>query len=206
MSTVTDTVAHFATEPVAAAPVPTEWGTFDCHAFRGADGNEHLAFTRGDVHGDDPVTVRVHSECLTGDVFGSRRCDCGPQLAAAMRLIAELDRGVLVYLRGHEGRGIGIGNKISAYELQDRGLDTVDANLELGLPVDTRDYDVAGHVLAHLGVQHVRLITNNPAKVHGLRAVGIDVVDRVQLPLHVTPENERYLRTKRERMGHQFDL
>lgn len=205
MSLTTHT-AERPTTPVAVAPVPTEWGTFQCHAFRDADGTEHLAFSRGDLHGDEPVTVRVHSECLTGDVFGSRRCDCGPQLAAAMRLIAELDRGVLVYLRGHEGRGIGIGNKISAYELQDRGLDTVDANLELGLPVDTRDYAAAGHVLDHLGVRRVRLITNNPSKVHGLRDLGIDVVDRVELPLHVTPENERYLRTKRERMGHQFDL
>ncbi len=206
MSLTTDMSLQHRTEFVADAPVPTEWGTFQCHAFRGADGTEHLAFVRGDVRGDEPVTVRVHSECLTGDVFGSRRCDCGPQLAAAMQLVAALDRGAVVYLRGHEGRGIGIGNKISAYELQDRGLDTVDANLELGLPVDTREYDVAAHVLAHLGVQQVRLITNNPAKVHGLRAAGIDVVDRVELPLHVTPENERYLRTKRERMGHEFDL
>ena len=191
---------------LAVAPVPTEWGVFDCHAFRGPDGVEHLAFTRGDLSGDEPVTVRVHSECLTGDVFGSRRCDCGPQLAAAMRLVAELDRGVVVYLRGHEGRGIGIGSKISAYELQDRGLDTVDANLELGLPVDTREYGAAGRILTHLGLRQIRLVTNNPAKVVGLSAMGMHVVERVALPLHVTPENERYLRTKRERMGHQYDL
>jgi 3,4-dihydroxy 2-butanone 4-phosphate synthase/GTP cyclohydrolase II len=117
-----------------------------------------------------------------------------------------LDRGVVVYLRGHEGRGIGIASKISAYELQDRGLDTVDANLELGLPADTRDYTPAAHILRHLGVQEVRLVTNNPAKVRGLDALGVSVVERVALPLHVTPENERYLRTKRERMGHQYDL
>jgi 3,4-dihydroxy 2-butanone 4-phosphate synthase/GTP cyclohydrolase II len=200
----TDLISHI--DFVAAAPVPTQWGTFQCHAYRANDGVEHLAFVRGNVAEGGPVTVRLHSECLTGDVFGSRRCDCGPQLAAAMELVAELDRGVVVYLRGHEGRGIGIASKISAYELQDRGLDTVDANLELGLPADTRDYTPAAHVLRHLGVQQVRLVTNNPAKVRGLDALGVTVVERVALPLHVTPENERYLRTKRERMGHQYDL
>jgi len=199
---------HVASEVqfVAVAPVPTQWGTFQCHAYRDTNGVEHLAFVRGDVADGTPVTVRLHSECLTGDVFGSRRCDCGPQLAAAMQLVADLDHGVVVYLRGHEGRGIGIASKISAYELQDRGLDTVDANLELGLPADTRDYSPAGHILRHLGVRSVRLVTNNPAKVRGLDDAGVPVVERVALPLHVTPENERYLRTKRERMGHQYEL
>ena len=150
--------------------------------------------------------VRVHSECLTGDVFGSRRCDCGPQLAAAMQRVADDDHGVVVYLRGHEGRGIGIAAKIGAYELQDRGLDTVDANLQLGLPVDTRDYTVAADILRHLGIERVRLMTNNPAKLDGLTAAGIDVVERIVVAPHLTPENRRYLRTKRDRMGHRVEL
>jgi 3,4-dihydroxy 2-butanone 4-phosphate synthase/GTP cyclohydrolase II len=191
---------------VATAPLPTEWGAFTCHAFRDTAGNEHLALVRGDVADGEPVTVRLHSECLTGDVFGSRRCDCGPQLASAMQLIASLDRGVLVYLRGHEGRGIGLANKISAYELQDRGLDTVDANLHLGLPADSRDYSPAASILTHLGVASVRLITNNPEKEQGLLDLGLAIVERVALPMAVTPHNERYLRTKRERMGHRFQL
>lgn len=200
--------SHFATATdfVAMAPLPTEWGLFTCHAFRDSSGNEHLALVRGDVADGEPVTVRLHSECLTGDVFGSRRCDCGPQLAAAMQLIAALDRGVLVYLRGHEGRGIGLASKISAYELQDLGLDTVDANLHLGLPADSRDYSPAASMLAQLGVTAVRLITNNPEKESGLAALGVAVIERVSLPMNVTPENERYLRTKRERMGHRFQL
>ena len=193
-------------EFVAMAPLPTQWGTFTCHAFRDGNGNEHLALVRGDVADGEPVTVRMHSECLTGDVFGSRRCDCGPQLAAAMQLIATLDRGVVVYLRGHEGRGIGLASKISAYELQDLGLDTVDANLHLGLPADSRDYSPAASILSQLGVAAVRLVTNNPDKQRELDELGLPVVERVALPMNVTPENERYLRTKRERMGHRFEL
>ena len=195
-----------AVEFVAMAPLPTEWGQFTCHAFTDATGQEHLALVRGNVSDGHPVTVRLHSECLTGDVFGSRRCDCGPQLAAAMRLIADLDRGVLVYLRGHEGRGIGLASKISAYALQDRGFDTVEANLELGLPADTRDYSPAAAILRQLGIDSVRLVTNNPEKLRGLAEFGITVTERVALPMNVTPENEHYLRTKRERMGHSFDL
>lgn len=190
---------------VADAPVPTEWGTFRCLAFRATDGEEHLAFVMGEVCDGAEVVTRVHSECLTGDVFGSRRCDCGPQLAAAMRLIAQQGRGIVIYLRGHEGRGIGIASKIRAYELQDQGLDTVDANVCLGLPVDRRDYAPAAAMLLQLGVDAVRLITNNPAKTDALTAHGVTVVDRVALPTAVTAENERYLRTKRERMGHQFE-
>ena len=191
---------------VAMAPLPTEWGQFTCHAFTDATGQEHLALVRGNVTDGHPVTVRLHSECLTGDVFGSRRCDCGPQLSAAMQLVADLDRGVVVYLRGHEGRGIGLASKISAYALQDRGFDTVDANLELGLPADTRDYSPAAAILHQLGIDTVRLVTNNPEKLRGLAEFGITVTERVALPMNVTPENERYLRTKRERMGHRFDL
>jgi 3,4-dihydroxy 2-butanone 4-phosphate synthase/GTP cyclohydrolase II len=191
---------------VGDAPVPTEWGTFRCMAFRADDGQEHLAFVIGDVGDGRPVLARMHSECLTGDVFGSRRCDCGPQLAAAMQLIADHGRGVVLYLRGHEGRGIGIASKIRAYELQDQGFDTVDANVCLGLPVDRRDYSPAAAMLVALGVDAVRLITNNPAKTDALTQHGIDVVERVSIPAAVTTENERYLRTKRERMGHQLEL
>lgn len=192
---------------VGWANVPTEWGTFTCVAYRSVvDDIEHLAFVRGDVADAGPTLVRVHSECLTGDVFGSRRCDCGPQLAAAMRHIARTDHGVLVYLRGHEGRGIGLAHKIQAYSLQDAGLDTVDANVELGLPVDRRDYAVGAQILIDLGVSRVRMMTNNPAKERGLTDHGVSVVERVPLQVLATPENTRYLRTKRDRMGHLIDL
>ena len=196
---------------VGSATVPTEWGTFTCVAYRSEiDGVEHLAFVRGDVSGEmgvgEPVLVRVHSECLTGDVFGSRRCDCGPQLGAAMQHVADAGRGVVVYLRGHEGRGIGIGHKIRAYSLQDAGLDTVDANLELGLPVDSREYGIGAQILADLGVHDLRLMTNNPAKYGGLRGHGLRVVERVAMPTLATAENVEYLRTKRDRMGHLLEL
>jgi 3,4-dihydroxy 2-butanone 4-phosphate synthase/GTP cyclohydrolase II len=194
-------------ERVASATVPTEWGAFTCHAFRSSlDGVEHLAFVRGQVDDGDPVLVRVHSECLTGDVFGSRRCDCGPQLAAAMERVAAEDRGVVVYLRGHEGRGIGIAHKIRAYSLQDEGLDTVDANLQLGLPVDSREYGIGAQILADLGVQRLRVLTNNPAKYGGLAGYGLTVEERVPTPVATTPENVDYLRTKRDRMGHLIDI
>jgi 3,4-dihydroxy 2-butanone 4-phosphate synthase/GTP cyclohydrolase II len=192
---------------VGSATVPTEWGPFTCVAYRSElDGTEHLAFVRGDVSDGQPVLARVHSECLTGDVFGSRRCDCGPQLAAAMASIGEADRGIVVYLRGHEGRGIGIGHKIRAYSLQDEGLDTVDANLELGLPVDSREYGIGAQILADLGAQQLRLMTNNPAKYGGLAGFGLSVVERVSIPVEATPENVHYLRTKRDRMGHLIDI
>ena len=193
-------------ERIGSARVPTQWGDFECVAYRSTiDGIEHLAFVRGDVNNDTPVLTRVHSECLTGDVFGSLRCDCGDQLSAAMQLIAEAGRGVLVYLRGHEGRGIGIGHKIRAYSLQDEGLDTVDANLELGLPVDSREYGIGAQILADLGASKLRLMTNNPAKYGGIAGYGLTVVERVSIVTDSTPENASYLATKRDRLGHFFD-
>lgn len=192
---------------IGQAQVPTEWGAFTCTAYRSQiDDIEHLSFSIGDVDDGQPVLVRVHSECLTGDVFGSRRCDCGPQLDSAMRLIGEIGRGVVVYLRGHEGRGIGIGHKIRAYSLQDKGLDTVDANTELGLPIDSREYGIGAQIIADLGVTKLRLMTNNPSKYGGLAGYGLEVVDRVALDTHATPENIKYLETKRDRMGHLLDL
>ncbi len=192
---------------VAEAVVPTEWGPFTCIAYRADfDDTEHLAFVRGDIADGTPVLVRVHSECLTGDVFGSRRCDCGPQLHAAMARIAEEDRGVLVYLRGHEGRGIGIGPKIRAYSLQDGGMDTVDANVHLGLPVDSREYGVGAQILADLGALQLRLITNNPRKYGGIAGYGLSIVERVSIATVPTAENREYLRTKKDRLGHLIDF
>ena len=192
---------------IGQAAVPTDWGTFTCTAFRSdLDDTEHLAFTIGDIDDGQPVLVRVHSECLTGDVFSSRRCDCGPQLHSAMSLIAAEGRGVVVYLRGHEGRGIGIGHKIRAYSLQDGGMDTVDANTKLGLPVDSREYGIGAQILADLGARKLRLITNNPAKYGGIEGYGLEVVERVSSHVAPTEENLRYLQTKRDRMGHLLDL
>ena len=192
---------------IGQAQVPTDWGMFTCTAYRShLDDTEHLAFSIGDIGDGEPSLVRVHSECLTGDVFSSRRCDCGPQLHSAMELIAREGRGVVVYLRGHEGRGIGIGHKIRAYSLQDDGLDTVDANTELGLPIDSREYGIGAQILVDLGVDKLRLLTNNPAKYGGLAGYGLEVVERVALSTVPTPENLKYLQTKRDRMGHLIDL
>jgi len=194
-------------ERVASAKLPTEWGDFTCIAYASRiDGIEHAAFVYGDVGGASPTLVRVHSECLTGDVFGSRRCDCGTQLEAAMSAIAEDGSGVVVYLRGHEGRGIGLAHKVRAYSLQDRGYDTVDANLELGLPVDSREYGIGAQILADLGVDRLRLMTNNPAKYTGLSHYGLEIVERIPLPSRTTPENVSYLQTKRDRLGHMLDV
>ena len=194
-------------ERMGEAAVPTEFGTFTCVAYKSTiDNIEHLAFVKGTITGKEPILVRVHSECLTGDVFGSRRCDCGPQLATAMQMVDEAGAGVIVYLRGHEGRGIGIGHKIRAYSLQDEGFDTVDANTELGLPIDSREYGIGAQILADLGVRELKLMTNNPAKYGGLGGYGLTVVERVSLNTVPTPENEAYLRTKRERMGHHIDM
>ena len=185
-----------------SAPVPTSVGTFEGHVFTSlVDGLEHLALVLGDVAGED-VVARVHSECLTGDVFGSRRCDCGAQLEMSLERIAEEGRGVVVYLRGHEGRGIGLAEKLRAYRLQDEGLDTIEANLELGHAADERNYAVAAQVLSNLGVESVVLLTHNPAKVGGLTELGARVVGRLSLWSEPTVENERYLSTKRSRLGH----
>jgi 3,4-dihydroxy 2-butanone 4-phosphate synthase/GTP cyclohydrolase II len=165
-----------------------------------------VAFVYGDISSGDDVLVRVHSECLTGDVFGSLRCDCGPQLDAALAAVAQEGRGVVLYIRGHEGRGIGLLHKLQAYQLQDAGVDTVDANLDLGLPADARDYGTGAQILVDLGVHTMRLLTNNPAKRAGLEGYGLKITGRVALPTHVTPENVGYLRTKRDRMGHLLEI
>jgi len=188
---------------VADTRLPTDEGVFRCVAFDDPSGETQLALIVGDVETtDEPVLVRLHSECMTGDVFGSRRCDCGPQLHRAMAQVQAEGRGVVVYLRGHEGRGIGIGAKLRAYELQDAGLDTVDANLELGFDVDSRDYGVGAAVLQAIGVRRVRLLTNNPAKAEGLTANGVEVVELVAHVTEVHADNEVYLATKRRRLGH----
>lgn len=185
------------------SPIDTRFGRFRQLRFTGpGEPIVHLAVIRGDVRGHD-VPTRMHSECLTGDVFGSRRCDCGEQLHTAMSLIAEAGRGVVVYLRGHEGRGIGLVNKLRAYALQEQGLDTIEANVALGLPVDARSYRPAAAILRHLGVRSVALLTNNPAKVDQLTGVGVRCSRIVPMPSTPHRDNERYLRTKAERMGHR---
>jgi 3,4-dihydroxy 2-butanone 4-phosphate synthase/GTP cyclohydrolase II len=192
---------------VAEARIPTRWGEFTAYAYESLlDGEQHLALVKGAVQGEENVLVRVHSECLTGDALGSLRCDCGPQLEDALRLIADAGLGVVVYLRGHEGRGIGLSHKLRAYNLQEQGRDTVDANLDLGLPVDGRDYGMGSQILVDLGVTTMRLLTNNPAKYGGLDGFGLEIVERVPLQTRPNPENLRYLRTKRERMGHLLEL
>jgi 3,4-dihydroxy 2-butanone 4-phosphate synthase/GTP cyclohydrolase II len=188
---------------VAEARVPTEWGDFTAYVYESLlDGEQHLALVRGAVQGEDAVMVRVHSECLTGDALGSLRCDCGTQLQGALQRISEAGMGVLVYLRGHEGRGIGIAHKLRAYTLQDEGHDTVDANVELGLPVDSREYGIGAQILVDLGITTMRLLTNNPAKYGGLEGYGLEIIERVPLLTVPNPENIRYLRTKQQRLGH----
>ena len=185
---------------VATATVPTRWGEFTCHAYRRPDGVEHLALVLGQLDGE-PL-VRVHSECLTGDVFASARCDCGAQRDLALELIAAEGNGALIYLRGQEGRGIGLGEKIRAYALQETGYDTVDANLALGHPVDARDYADAAEILRHLGANSIRLLTNNPDKTAAMASNGIAVAAQVPIVIAPTEQNAAYLDTKRERMGH----
>ncbi|MFF7198050.1 bifunctional 3,4-dihydroxy-2-butanone-4-phosphate synthase/GTP cyclohydrolase II [Streptomyces sp. NPDC008079] len=189
----------------AETTLPTAFGDFRAFGYRSTtDGVEHIALVAGDIGDGTDVLVRVHSECLTGDVFGSQRCDCGPQLQTALHKVAEEGRGVVLYLRGHEGRGIGLMSKLRAYELQERGRDTLDANLELGLPADARDYGAAAQILTDLGVGSLRLMTNNPAKTGALVRHGLDVLGREPMPVAAGEHNLRYLRTKRDRMGHDL--
>ncbi len=189
---------------VAEARLPTEFGTFQALGYRDVDDSEQIALVAGDISDGRDVLVRLHSECLTGDVLGSRRCDCGYQLRSALDAISAEGRGVLVYLRGHEGRGIGLLDKLRAYTLQDTGRDTVDANLDLWLPADARDYGTGAQILHDLGVGSVKLLTNNPAKRSALEGYGISVTERVPVPVNPHDDNRHYLATKRDRMGHQL--
>jgi 3,4-dihydroxy 2-butanone 4-phosphate synthase / GTP cyclohydrolase II len=194
-------------EPVADARLPTRHGVFSARIYRGAlDGIEHVALVCGDIRGAENVLVRVHSECLTGDIFGSTRCDCGTQLDSALEKIASVGQGVVVYLRGHEGRGIGLTSKMHAYKLQDQGRDTVEANLDLGLPVDSRNYDVGAQILADLGVTTLRLMSNNPAKFRELEGYPLRIVERVPLVTRPTADNLAYLSTKQIKLGHYLDV
>jgi 3,4-dihydroxy 2-butanone 4-phosphate synthase / GTP cyclohydrolase II len=189
-------------EHIETVKMPTDHGDFDLHLYRSRiDGQHHLALVRGDVAGRKNVLVRVHSECLTGDVFSSRRCDCGSQLHQAMRQVAAAGRGVVLYMR-QEGRGIGLAPKIKAYKLQEQGLDTVEANLKLGYGMDLREYGLGAQILVDLGLKTIRLLTNNPKKLVGLEGYGLKIVEQVPIRVKANPHNEQYLKTKREKMGH----
>lgn len=191
---------------VAESQLPTEHGEFRAVVYENVlDGQQHVAMVFGEIESERATLVRVHSECLTGDIFGSQRCDCGPQLHTAMAKVAAEGSGVVVYLRGQEGRGIGLGHKIRAYALQEQGRDTVDANLEQGLPVDSREYGIGAQILVDLGVTNMRIMTNNPAKYGGLDGFGLNIVERVAIESLPTEHNIHYLRTKRERMGHLLE-
>jgi GTP cyclohydrolase II len=188
---------------ITTTRLPTPYGEFAIHGFSECEsGQEHVVLSMGDLTAAEPPLVRVHSECLTGEVFGSLRCDCRPQLESAMKRIAAEGRGAIVYMRGHEGRGIGLVQKLRAYAEQDAGRDTIEANAVLGLPIDARRYDAAACMLRALGVDRVRLLTNNPLKMAALAECGIEVIEREASLTHPGPDNEKYLRTKAESMGH----
>ncbi len=194
-------------ERVVEARIPTRHGDFRAVGFKSlVDERQHVALVKGDIGDGEAVLTRVHSECLTGDVFGSVRCDCGDQLDWALQKVAEEGRGVVLYIRGHEGRGIGLLHKLAAYRLQDEGMDTVDANVNLGLPVDSRDYGVGSQILYDLGVRSMRLMTNNPTKRAGIEGYGLSILERIPIPVSATDENRGYLETKVDRLGHDLDL
>ena len=194
-------------ERFSTARIPTKYGEFTAHIYRSSlDNMEHLAFVSENFDPTKPPLVRVHSECLTGDVLGSLRCDCGSQLDLAMKLASESGNGAIVYLRGHEGRGIGLGHKMRAYALQDEGMDTVDANVALGFPVDSREYGIGAQIISDLGITKMRLLTNNPAKYGGLEGYDLEIVERVPLIGRANTENVRYLQTKEDRMGHLLNI
>lgn len=211
IGTIADLIAHRRgqeeklVERVVEAPITTDHGTFRAIGYRSRlDGREHLAVVFGEIGDGQEVLTRVHSECLTGDVFGSKRCDCGSQLDRALQLVAAEGRGVVLYIRGHEGRGIGLFSKLAAYNLQDLGRDTVEANEELGLPVDARDYGMGAQILYDLGVRSMRLLSNNPTKRAGLEGYGLEITERVPLAIEPNDHNQRYLQTKQEKLGHRF--
>src|SRR5919112_5049097 len=202
MTTAGSTDARSVPLGVVSAPIPTPYGEFRAHAFESPSGHVHLALVFGDIGGGESLLTRVHSECLTGDAFGSLRCDCGIQLRSALRNVAAEGRGIVLYLNGHEGRGIGLVNKLRAYVEQDAGADTVDANLRLGLHADLRDYGDAAAILGSLGVRSVRLLSNNPGKAAGLRRHGVEVASLQPLRTAANRHNRAYLETKQARMGH----